>query len=209
MLIIAAVNIQRFPLLLGLTAAPLLLLARDIKIVLPRLIPANLFCALLCITVPLGGGGFATVLCYTLRINAAALLGMLFIIPLGISGLASSLSALKTPPKLVSLLILTYRYLFVMYERVFASLLSIRLRRPCQTTGMGWRSYAAVFAAALAGALFRSRKVWLAMESRGFDGVFPITRSFAWKAGDTAALAACLAASIGLLLMDKGLFWNI
>jgi cobalt/nickel transport system permease protein len=209
MLIIAAVNILGFPLLLGFIAVPLMLLLRDIKIVFLRLIPANLFCGMLCITIPLGGGGFNTVILYTLRINAAALIYMLFIIPLGIGGLASSLAALKTPSKLVSLLILTYRYLFVMYERVFLSVLSIRLRRPRQTMLMGWRSYTAVFASALASAVFRSRKVYLAMETRGFDGVFPITVSFKWKTPDTLAFVAALIISIGLPLIDKRLLWNI
>jgi cobalt/nickel transport system permease protein len=205
MLILGAVNILHLFLLLGLIIAGFILLFWDIKVVLLRLIPVNIFCGMLCITIPLGGGSFNTFIWYALRINAAAVLYMLFIIPLGIGGLAAALAKLKTPAKLISLLILTYRYLFVMYERVFLSILSIRLRRPRQSTAMSWRSYTAVFASALISALFRAQKVYLAMQSRGFNGVFPITRVFKWKIQDTITFFTALLMAILLLLIDKRL----
>ncbi|MDR0563026.1 MAG: energy-coupling factor transporter transmembrane protein EcfT [Spirochaetaceae bacterium] len=203
-LIIGAVQILHVFLLFCLTAAVLVLLFRDIKTVFLRLIPVNLFCGILCVTVPLGGGSINAVIVYILRINAAAVLYMIFIIPLGIGGLAAVLAKLKVSAKLVSLLTLTYRYLFVMYERVFSAILSIRLRRPRQSTAMSWRSYTGVFASALASAFFRSQKIHLAMRSRGFDGVFPLTRVFAWKMRDTVTLFAVCIITAMLLIIDRG-----
>lgn len=205
MLIIGAVHILHFVLLLGVILLTLLLLCRDLKIVFLRLIPVNIFCGMLCITIPLGGGSVNTLIAYGLRINTAALLYMLFIIPLGIGGLAAALAKLKTPAKLISLLILTYRYLFVMYERIFVSILSIRLRRPRQSMLLTWRSYTAVFASGLISALFRAQKVYRAMQSRGFDGVFPITRVFKWKIQDTITIFTALFITTLLVLIDKRL----
>jgi cobalt/nickel transport system permease protein len=183
--------------------AAALALIRDIKTVLSRLAAVNVFCVLLFLTMPLGGYNPAVPLLYALRINAAALFSMLFVVPLGIGGLAPALAKLKVNAKLVSLLILTYRYIFLMYDRVFHAVLSMRLRRPRQTTQAAWRSYTAVFASAFAGAFFRSQKLIWAARVRGFDGVFPLTRSFRWKFRDTLALAAAFAVSILLIYFDR------
>jgi cobalt/nickel transport system permease protein len=176
-------------LLVCLIASLTLWLFRDIRTVLLRLSALNVFCAALFVTMPLGGEPLSAALLYTLRINAAALLSMLFVVSMGIGNLVPALSKLKVPGKLVSLLTLTYRYLFVLYQRVFYSVLSIRLRRPRQTVIMTWRSYAAAFASVFAGAFFRSRKVKLAAGARGFEGVFPITRTFKWRTRDSLACA--------------------
>ncbi|MDR1430280.1 MAG: hypothetical protein LBI85_08315 [Spirochaetaceae bacterium] len=45
---------------------------------------------------------------------------------------------------MAALLVLCYRYIFVMYERVFVSIQAMRLRRPRQGTLTAWRSYTAV-----------------------------------------------------------------
>jgi cobalt/nickel transport system permease protein len=183
-------------------------LIKSIRIVLPRLVPVNVFTLMLWVSLPLGARfGSLTVseaLMFSLRINAAALLYMLFIIPIGISGLGNALSKLSVPKKLVSLLMLTHRYIFVMFERVSVSALSLRLRQPASLPVMAqWRSYGALFATALLSAEFRSQKVWIAMRSRGFDGIFPVTRTFCWKLRDTCTLAAFIACALLLLLADR------
>ncbi|MDR2133779.1 MAG: energy-coupling factor transporter transmembrane protein EcfT [Treponema sp.] len=201
--IFSVLHITNPLLLLGLTAAAGTALVRDIKTVLLRLAAVNLFCALLFITMPLGGSGLAAPLLYALRINAASLFFMLFVASLGIGGLAPALTKLKINAKLVSLLILSYRYLFVMYDRIFHAVLSMRLRRPRQTTMGAWHSYTALFASAFAGAFFRSRKISRTAQARGFDGAFPLTRILAWKIRDTLILLAAIAVSILLIYLDK------
>jgi cobalt/nickel transport system permease protein len=211
--IFSVLRITNFFLLAGLVCAAALVLIRDIKTVLPRLAAVNMFCVMLFITMPLGGYDLAAPLLYTLRVNAAALFYMLFVVSLGIGLLAPALTKLRVNAKLVSLLILTYRYLFVMYDRIFHALLSMRLRRPRQTTRAAWRAYTALFASAFAAAFFRSRKINRAARARGFDGVFPVTVTFRWKNRDTLALFIAFAVSILLIYFDRimgqGLIWRI
>jgi cobalt/nickel transport system permease protein len=206
--IVVSVTISNCYVLAAFIAVLIALLIKSIRIVFLRLLPVNIFTLMLWISLPLGArfSSFTPIdaLRYTLRINAATLLYMLFIIPVGISGLGNALSKLAVPKKLVSLLMLTHRYIFVMFERVSVSVLSLRLRQPCRPA-MVWRSYAALFATAFLSAEFRSQKVWMAMQSRGFDGVFPVTKTFHWKLYDTFMLAVFIAFALLLLLMDRKL----
>ncbi|MDR3115505.1 MAG: energy-coupling factor transporter transmembrane protein EcfT [Treponema sp.] len=199
-------------------AAPLLREKGDMRKLGMRLIPVNLFTLILWLTLPLnglvvsagGGGGISEslsqVLRYTFRINAAALLYMVFIIPLGIGGLANGLMKLKVPATLVSLLLLTYRYIFVLYRGIFVSVLSMRLRRPRQHILEQWRSYTAVFASTLVKALLRAQKIGTIMKVRGFTGVLPVTRVFIWKRQDTLFLGACIILSLSLWILE--MVWN-
>jgi cobalt/nickel transport system permease protein len=206
--IMSSINISRWYVLAGIIAVLLAVLAREARTVLWRLIPVNVFCLLLWLTIPLNSwvnsgtvdlvSPVMAALRYTLRINAAALVYMLFIVPLGIGGLANVLMKWGVPKKLAALLILTYRYIFLLYGRLSVSLLSMGLRRPKQNTLSLWRSYTAVFASSLGAALFRSQKIETAMRERGFDGVFPVSAVFAWKVRDTVWLVLFL--SLALLL---------
>jgi energy-coupling factor transporter transmembrane protein EcfT len=208
MLIFAALHLTNFFLLAGLISAAFFALFQDAKTVLRRLAAVNTFCAVLFITMPLSGNSFTAPLLYTLRVNAAALFYMLFAAALGIGRLAPALAALKVNEKLVALLILTYRYLFVMYDRIFRSLLSMRLRRPRRAAHPAWRTYTALFAAAFADAFIRTQKINRAAQARGFDGVFPITRTFRWKTRDTLALLIAAVVSILLLFVEHGSKFN-
>jgi cobalt/nickel transport system permease protein len=109
--------------------------------------------------------------------------------------IASSMTKLKIPEKLVSLFILSYRYIFLLDGRLSVTLVSMRLRIPESGSVRLWRSFAAVFASAIVRAVYRAQKVSTAMVSRGFDGVFPVTRVFRWKFTDTAVLALSLIVS--------------
>jgi cobalt/nickel transport system permease protein len=209
-LIAITVSISNCYVLAALIVLLIMLLIRAIRIVALRLIPVNIFTLMLWASLPLGArfSAFTPIdaLVFTLRINAATLLYMLFIIPLGISGLCNALTKLAAPKKLVALLMLTHRYIFVMFERVAVSALSLRMRRPATLPAMArWRTYGALFATALLSAEFRSRKVWLAMQSRGFDGAFPVTKTFRLKLYDAFILAAFIAFALLLLIADKGL----
>jgi energy-coupling factor transporter transmembrane protein EcfT len=211
--IFAVLHITNPFLLLALISVTAFALLRDMKTVLLRLAAVNVFCALLFITLPLSGSGLAAPLLYTLRINASALFFMLFVVSLGIGRLAAALTKLRVNAKLVALLILTYRCLFIMRDRIFRSLLSMRLRRPREATLAAWRSYTALFASAFAAAFFRAQKLSRSARARGFDGAFPLTRTFVWRGRDTAVLVLSLGVSILLVYLDKnaggGLSWLI
>ena len=214
-LILSSITISHPLILGGLILGLGLCLIRDISIVLLRLIPVNLFVLFLWLTLPLGGldirDALKEALAYTLRINAAALIYMAAIIPLGAGGLANALVKLRCPAKLTALFLLTYRYIFVMYERVFISLRSMLIRQPRQNTRERWASYSAVFGTALVSAVLRAQKTGKAMEARGFNCVIPVTRNFSWKPRDTCFLVAGLFLSSGLRVLDRllaGKSWN-
>jgi cobalt/nickel transport system permease protein len=145
-----------------------------------------------------------SVLLYTLRINCAALAYMCLVAPMSISLIASSLSALALPEKLVSLFVLTYRYIFLLCEGLDTALVSMRSRLSRNATAYRWRSLAAVFAATLARSAFRSEKVRIAMTNRGFAGAFPVTVAFTWRIRDSVLLAA----SILSVLAVVWLIWS-
>jgi cobalt/nickel transport system permease protein len=186
--IISVVNVTNTVLLCGVILALLCVLLREFRITMQRLIPVNVMAFALWIPVITGLNPHIALL-YTLRINCAALVYMCFVAPMSISVFASSMSALKAPRKLVSLFVLTYRYIFLLYEGLATTLISMRLRLLKHNTAYQWRSMAAVFAATLTRAAFRSEKVWLAMSSRGFDGSFPIIISFKWRIRDSILLS--------------------
>jgi cobalt/nickel transport system permease protein len=186
--IISVVNITNTVLLCGVILAGLCILLRELRVTIQRLIPVNMTAFALWIPV-IAGFNPHTALLYTLRINCAALVYMCFAAPMSISVFALSMSALKVPKKLVALFVLTYRYIFLLYESLATALISMRLRLPKHNTAYQWRSMAAVFAATLTRAVFRSEKVWIAMSSRGFDGSFPIVISPKWRIRDGVLLS--------------------
>jgi cobalt/nickel transport system permease protein len=207
--ILSVLTVSRWYILVGLSLLLLVpaVLAGEGRTVLRRLVPVNVFCLFLWLTIPLNTwlASFVTpdpgslvvdhaaayiraaaeALRYTLRINAAALLYMRFIVPLGAGGLANVLMTWGAPRKLAALLILTYRYIFLLYGRLSTALLSMAQRRPQQKEAALWRSYTAAFASSLAAALFRAGRIETAMKERGFDGAFPVTAAYTWKARDT------------------------
>ena len=188
--------------LLSLAALALLCMAPgEFPVTARRLVPVNMMAILLWLPL-VAGFSPRSALLYTLRINCAALVYMRFVMPMGISLIASSLAALGLPEKLVSLFVLTYRYIFLLYEGLATALAAMRLRLPENTTLSQWRSLAAVFAAVLTRSAFRSEKIKIAMLNRGFGGGFPLAVSFAWRARDSVLLAisACLLAGLAWLI---------
>jgi cobalt/nickel transport system permease protein len=188
-----AIQISNYKILITLFAVALAVLMTNSRVVWMRLIPINTFILMLFVSLPFGEyltavlnnteplfiSSLHNAVVYAARINIAALLYMIFIIPMGISNLSGALAKIGIPPKLITLLILTYRFIFILWERIFTATLSLRLRKPKTMPKLTeLRAYAAMFAAAIISAELRSRKVLMAMEAKGFDGVFPITMDF-------------------------------
>ncbi|MDR2633019.1 MAG: energy-coupling factor transporter transmembrane protein EcfT [Treponema sp.] len=214
LILILLVISLRSPLMTGAimlgAAAPFLRDKGDRRKLGLRLIPVNLFTLTLYLSQILQGlwkGALLEALGrsvhYTLRINAAALLYMVWVIPLGIGGLANGLRKLKVPASLIALLVLSYRYIFVLYQGFFGALLAMRLRRPRQHTLEQWRSYTAVFATALVKALIRAQKIEQALLLRGFGGALPLSRVFIWRVQDSVLLGACIILSMSLVIAER------
>ncbi|MDR2745817.1 MAG: energy-coupling factor transporter transmembrane protein EcfT [Treponema sp.] len=190
----------------GVALVCLAALGREIRITALRLVPVNIMSAALWLSAAFGFDPSRALL-YTLRINCAALLSMCFVFPMGISAFAASMAGMGAPQKLISLFILTHRYIFFLYDRLCTALTSMRLRCTQKNDLYRWRSMSAVFASALTGALFRGEKVWAAMLCRGFDGAFPVTVTLDWKLRDSLLLAACAVFS-ALVIIDGYGIWK-
>jgi cobalt/nickel transport system permease protein len=177
----------------GMIAICLVLLRRDFLCVLKRLIPLETFSALFLFQTLFGFLSPGTALILILRVNAAALLYMLMVIPLGLGTFAQALGALGVSPKLVSILFLSYRYIYLMHDKVIYSVRAMRLRQSPHQKGtlVRWKSCAAVFAAALAGAFVTADRVSAALVKRGFNGAVPQTVQWEWKARDTVFVLFC------------------
>jgi cobalt/nickel transport system permease protein len=191
--------------LAGMILGCLPVLFREARVTLRRLIPVNTMAAALWLPAALGFDPSLALL-YTLRLNCAALLSMCLVFPMGISLFAASMAGLKAPRKITALVILTCRYIFLLYERLFTALASMRLRCSIQHDLYRWRSISAVFASVLTGAVFRGKKIQAAMVCRGFDGTFPVTVALQWKFRDSLLLAACAALSAFIIIQGSGLW---
>jgi energy-coupling factor transporter transmembrane protein EcfT len=201
-LIAALTNVKSFFVLVCVIILCFFVLFRDIYVTFLRLLPVNVFVMALWLPV-LISGEMQSALLYTLRINCAALLYMCFVIPMSISNIACSLSKLKVQDKLIALLILTYRYIFLLNEKFFTALKSMRLRNQLKNDVSVWRSLSAVFTSSIINAIMRGKKVWIAMQSRGFDGAFPITIIFKWRFRDTVLLLFSIICSIFIVMSEE------
>ena len=162
-----------------------LILIRQAGTVIKRLIAVNFFVLFIWFTVPFTADA-QTALLYTLKINASALIFMIFIAHLTVGDLANVLTALKCPGKLASVIVLAAKYIAVLSERLNTSLLAMQLRKPAQTgIFRQWRNYAALFATVVIKAALREDRVVKSMISRGFDGTLPRTRCFHWRLFDS------------------------
>ncbi|GHV82943.1 hypothetical protein AGMMS50212_02830 [Spirochaetia bacterium] len=201
-IIAALTGTNNFFVLICIILLCIIVLVREFYITLWRLLPVNIFIITLWLPALVSGNFYSAIL-YTLRINCAALLYMCFVIPMSISEIACSLSKLKTPDKLITLFILTYRYVFLLNEKFFTALKSMRLRNQLKSNLSVWRSLGAVFSSAIVSAIIRGKKVWTAMQSRGFDGSFPITVTFKWRLRDTALLLFSIISSAFIVIFEK------
>jgi cobalt/nickel transport system permease protein len=199
LVIISVVAITDIVLLCAAAALCLCVSPGELRATIRRLVPVNMMVLALWLSLVAGFSPNSALL-YTLRINCAALAYMRLVAPMSISLIASSMSMLRVPEKLVSLFVLTYRYIFLLHEGLVTTLAAMRSRLPENTTLYQWRSLGAVFAATLTRSALRSEKIEIAMLNRGFDGSFPVTVSFRWRLRDTVLLVL----SAGFL---AGLAW--
>ncbi|MHC6203368.1 energy-coupling factor transporter transmembrane component T family protein [Breznakiellaceae bacterium SP9] len=193
-LILVSIHLTRYAILIGIMGVCMLLLCRDFFRVIKRLVPLEVFCALflaqaLCGIIP-GKPAFV----FVLRIHCAALLYMLTVASMGLGAFAQALAALRISPKLISILYLTYRYIYLMSDTVFCAVQAMRRRKNPDNNGLVfiWKSYAAVFASALCAAFVKAENVSAALLSRGFDGRIPKTAVWRWGAKDSVFVLCSL-----------------
>jgi cobalt/nickel transport system permease protein len=199
-LIAAMINTKNITLLAAVIILCIIFLSRELHVTLLRLVPVNLMLAAVWFSV-LFGFNKQSAFIYTLRINCASLLYMAFIIPMSISVLAASMSKLRISEKLITLFILTHRYIFLLHERFWTSIKSMNMRKTADTNLYSWKALSAVFSSILVHAAFRSKKIWIAMVSRGFAGTIPVTIPFKWRFRDSIFLSGCAAFSVVVICL--------
>jgi energy-coupling factor transporter transmembrane protein EcfT len=194
-LILVSINLTHCVILGGIIAACTLLLRRDFFRVVKRLVPLELFCALFLPQVLWGLLPGRMAITFILRIHCAALLYMLCVASMGFGAFAQALAALRVNSKLISILYLTHRYIYMMSDTVFRAVKAMRFRRNTDNNGLVfiWKSYAAVFAASLCAAYIKAESAGAALLSRGFDGRIPQTSVRRWGAADGVLVVCCLA----------------
>ena len=118
----------------------------------------------------------------TLKTTAILLAFMALIATMTIATLGHALNSLKLPKKLVHLLLMTYRYLFVIEEeyRRLRSAVTIRGFRS-GTNIHSYKTYAYLIGMLFVRASVRAERVHQAMICRGFSGTFFSLHEFSFK----------------------------
>jgi cobalt/nickel transport system permease protein len=135
-----------------------------------------------------------------------ATVATLALIVLGTAPLEATLKAihaLKVPGLIVQLLLLTYRYVFVLTDELGRLRTAVRVRG--FRSGVNRHTYCTI--GHVAGTLLvrgyeRSERVGQAMRCRGFDGRFRSLVSFQTRRADIAAFVLVVAGSVGICLLD-------
>ncbi len=139
----------------------------------------------------------------TLKSNAILLALTAWVGTLDLITLGHSLNRLRCPERIVHLLLLTYRYVFVLegeYQRLLRAA-KIRGFKP-GTNLHTYRTYAYLLGMLFVKASARAERVHLAMRCRGFKGRFHSLHRFRDSRENRIESGAMLAATIGLCLIE-------
>lgn len=159
-----------------------------------RLLPLNVFIVGLFVLLPLTGDGYRHALGIGLRANAIVLVVTALVATLDIIAFGRALNALRVPPKLVTLLLFTVRYVAVL-RREYVSLrraMCVRGFRP-RTDAHTMRSFGYLAGMLLVRGMERSERVLMAMKCRGYTGRFAVAETAPFRARDAVLLAIVLA----------------
>jgi cobalt/nickel transport system permease protein len=136
----------------------------------------------------------------TLKSNAILLTFIALIATMAFSTLGYALKQLHVPEKIIQLLLMNYRYVFVIeqeYQRLIRAA-KIRGFQP-KTNLHTYRTYAYVIGMLLVKATSRAQRVYQAMLCRGFKGTFYSLQEF--KAGAESLIFSVLMTGIIIVLV--------
>jgi cobalt/nickel transport system permease protein len=139
----------------------------------------------------------------TLKSNAILLAFVALIASTSIATLGHALNRLRMPEKMVHLLLLTYRYVFVIeqeYQRLVRAT-KIRGFRP-RSNLHTYRTYAYLIGMLFVRASERAERVHQAMICRGFKGKFYCLSEFSFSRLDFVCSAFMAIAVIGLVIVE-------
>ena len=141
----------------------------------------------------------------TLKSNAILLAFIALIASTPIAYLGYALNRLRIPEKVVHLLLLTYRYLFVIEQEYQRLVRATKMRGFRSKSNMHtYRTYAYLIGMLFVRASERAERVHQAMLCRGFKGKFYCLREFSFSRLDLIWSAFMVIAVIGLGVLEKG-----
>lgn len=127
-----------------------------------------------------------------------------------LSTLGRALKRLRLPGKLVHLLLMTYRYIFVIgqeYQRLYTAM-KIRGFRP-DTSLHSYRTYAYLFGMLFVRASKRAERVHQAMVLRGFNGRFYSLDTFKPSYINWIFAGVMVLFLTGSIVLEKGMLWQM
>jgi cobalt/nickel transport system permease protein len=139
----------------------------------------------------------------TIKCNAILLAFIALVAVSPVATLGAALARLRIPEKIVFLLLMSYRYLFVMeteYQRLARSA-SVRGFRP-STSIHTYRTFAYLIGMLFIRAQARAERVYMAMLCRGFSGKFHCMQEFSFSGKDGIWAGCMTIALFGLGVLE-------
>lgn len=138
------------------------------------------------------------------RVETSVTLSLLLVLTTLWAHVLKALRVLRVPAIFVLILLMTYRYLFVLLETAQNMFEARRSRQVGRLSGAESRRLAAANIGVLLGKSFAlNTEIYLAMQSRGFRGEIRTLDEFAMQSKDWLALAVCLAAATFLFWLGQ------
>ena len=139
----------------------------------------------------------------TLKSNAITMVFMAFVVAMPVSTLAYALQELKVPAKIVQILLLTYRYVFVIEQEYQRLVRAMKTRGFVPGTNLHtYRTYAYLAGMIFVRSVDRAQRVSQAMICRGFAGRFYALKQFCLAPADYGFGAAGIVIIITLGFME-------
>lgn len=208
------------PLIFALAVSGVCILLSRVSLtqVLKRLAIVNIFVLLFWIVLPftfpgtrmyavgpvdISSAGIVFAAKITLKSNAILLALIALIATMSFATLGHSLSRLKLPEKLVFLLMITYRYIFVIAQEYQKIIRSIKIRgfKP-KTTLHTYKTFAYVIGMLLIRASERADRVYNAMRCRGFKGTYYSLTDFRADAKSWIFIGVAAGLTVGIIIME-------
>lgn len=183
-----------------------------------RLLIVNGFIALFWIMLPLtyGGDAFYTIgpvslsqagiilaAKLTIKSNAILLALVALLASQSFVTMGQAMNSLRVPEKLVFLLMLTYRYVFVIEQEYQKILRAVRIRGFQPATSLHtYKTLAYVIGMLFVRASHRADRVYRAMQCRGFSGRFYSLAEFSASPANWIFLCAMTAAAAGIICLE-------
>ena len=171
-----------YPMLLfALSGVPVSLCFKKLRFVLPLVLAVGLFnpifdrAPLLTIGRLTISAGVVSMLTLMLKGVCCLMASFLLVATTGIDAICAALRILRVPGFLVTLLLLTYRYVSVMMEEVSVMTTAYRLRAPGQK-GIHRSAWGSLLGQLLLRSMDRAQELYESMQLRGFQGDFPYAR---------------------------------